>query len=304
MTAPAVSPSLFQAIADRFGAAEGLHITHASTASGDATGWGLTLTQKDGKRIHLQGECFPQAGDQITQKYVTLHEQLGEAPLGVPRPLAYFPEEKTFVRYRFPGMSLVTLAIEGNRHLGDAVERAGAWLARCQQLPVTLLDPATVHDEQLWTLIRRCVLLANLPDALPGAQRAVERVLDRLQQETVEPMSLVHGRYVWQQLYWTEHGFAAVDLAHVTGGDPAMDAGTFLADLDGWCLLSPNVHDKSHLMRRFWHGYGRPELMERAHTWRALALLEASERHLAKNDELATHLATLAGQVLRKGDAL
>lgn len=303
MTTQTLSPGILAMLAEHLGPSEGIHITHTTEANGEVTGWGAVVKLTDGKRVHLQGHRFRGYGEQIAFKYVTLFENMPDGPLCVPQPLAYFPEQETLVRYRFPGMSLITLAIEGNRNLEQAVYQAGAWLEQCHQLPVTLLDPNQVHEEQLWNLVRRCVLLASLPDVLPEARPAVERVLQYLQLEPESPLKLIHGRYGWDQLYWTEHGFAAVDLASVSVGDPAADAGTFLAELDEWCLLSPNVHAKDRLLAQFWLGYAHPEEQERAQVWRSLALLEACQRHLSKNLEMASHLAAYACQALSGKEA-
>ena len=159
-----------------------------------------------------------------------------------------------------------------------AVTHAAAELAALHALDVDVAGERSIAQELAHTRKRN----DRLRIVAPALAAAVDAVLDR-----VEPLahaapaasfSFVHGDYKASQVLIEDGRAVAVDFDRAARGDPALDAGNFLADLHRQAIITGRDGLRA-LDRAFLDAYGAPaQLAHRARLAQVVVLARMAVR--------------------------
>ncbi|MFD2236916.1 phosphotransferase [Aureimonas populi] len=160
---------------------------------------------------------------------------------------------------------------------GDAAlfgARSAAAIRRLHESGVRLEREWSVPDEAAVMGKALDRLAAGAPRFAPDARRLLQTALDVLSGLGPFEARAIHRDFYMDQVQVTERGFALVDLDLAAHGDPAQDAGNFLAHLDEWRLREPGL---SGALEQAIHAFsaGLPfsrQDRERMARWRAISL--------------------------------
>ena len=158
-----------------------------------------------------------------------LHSTLQAAELCLPRPL-YSGDEGLFLEELVPGRELRELVFETDT---TPFGEAGRWLAalHSSQPPAGLKHKSLRHEIDKASAWGR-----EVAEAVPEWEGAVQATLRGMmrQAEQMEPAmpALIHRDYYPANLLWDGRALWAVDFDQAAIGDPAVDAGTFLGQLE------------------------------------------------------------------------
>jgi len=126
---------------------------------------------------------------------------------------------------------------------------------------------------------------------LPEVGATIHDILDRAQNLhehlPQEPPTFTHGDLKVEHLFAAESGLTLIDFGACRLGDPALDVGTFLADL-GLCYSMCNLPGVEEEQNHFIEGYSSAapkECLVRAHLYEAVELVKMTVRRVQLSDE-------------------
>ncbi|HEY7983569.1 MAG TPA: phosphotransferase, partial [Ktedonobacterales bacterium] len=155
--------------------------------------------------------------------------------LRVPAPLAYLPRRRLLLLEHVPGEPARAALRRGEL---AAAERAALWLARLRTL-APAPPPAARPRDPLAQARRWAALVARDAPALAPAARALAAALAAAPLETTEPR-LLHGDFGPSHVLLAPGATSVIDWDAWRTGDPAEDAGRFIASLRHMALREPD----------------------------------------------------------------
>jgi hypothetical protein len=237
------------------------------------------------ERVTVLGKVRARGLDAATPR---LHAALRSAGFGltshdgvtVPEPLGLVPELRMWLQRKEPGTPLTRLLLgpDGPTHARRAAEAIG-------KLHAARVPPSRVHTvaDEMRILSGR---LSELADARPELRRRLERLVTacaRLASTIREPEATgVHRDFHPDQLLVDGERIVLVDLDLYASGDPAVDAGNFLAHVTELALRThggPRALDGggAGFRERFLALYADPDMRARVRAYELLTLA----RHVA-----------------------
>ena len=218
------------------------------------------------------------------------------------RPLAYVAKDAVVLYPRLSGGPL-------SGHLGcpgagiaRCLERTGAALHTLHRLPGAVAGPLEVRNFE--TEIQATERASShIPALLPQVGAAVEALLDRARElhERLpqEPPTITHRDFKSEHVWVTPGGLTLIDFDRSRLADPALDVGTFLADLRWW-HATYNLTGLVQAQERFLAGYlpGAPkERLLRARLYEVIKLVKMTvlRVHLFEHD-WASRTSQLVGR--------
>lgn len=297
---------LMQALRDLVGQshfpATKLTITRVTPREQGGMDLSFQLCLPDGTTSPLIGRIYPYRGEAMARKYQLIWQQLSKSHLTIPRPVGYLEKHRLFLRQRFPGITLMSMALEGDPQLEMGIYQAGRWLAQFHAIRHLALPAADLVEERMAHLSRQMGVLDQFAAQNPHSRYLVQALQERLRQPSEGSMTTVHGGFTWEQIFWGSQGLAATEMDRVVYGDPAIDLGAFLADIEVWSMLSPDVFRRERLYDQFWRGYTLDVDLQQIRTWRAFSLLERSQGMTANHPGLPVHLMAQAHRLIISQD--
>ena len=225
----------------------------------------------------------------------------GEGVKGL-RPLAYVAEDAVVLYPRLLGAPLSDHLRCPSDALASCLERVGAALYTLHCLPRAVAGPLEVRDfVHEIQAIRRAS--SHIPALLPQEGRAVEALLERAlelhERLPQEPPTFTHRDFKSDHVWVTPGGLTLIDFDISRFADPALDVGSFLADLHWWEAVN-NLPGPVTAQERFLAGYaaGAPkERLLRARLYEAVKLVKmtALRVHLSEPD-WASRTARMVGR--------
>jgi aminoglycoside phosphotransferase (APT) family kinase protein len=262
--------------------------------------------------IDVVGKLYPADGSAarawgLLQR---LNAAQGDAVCRVtPRPVAFVEQHGMVVMERVGGTPLHEL-LDGASAIkaAEAVARAGAVLASLHVLDVDVAMERSIAQE-LAHVRKRNERVRIVEPALAGA---LDDVLDRVEPlvraARAETSGFVHGDYKASQLLIDGERVVAVDFDRAAHGDPALDAGNFLADLHRQAVLTRRDGLRD-LGTAFLDAYAAhasvPGLAQRARLGQVVVLARMVARAFrhAPHDYAESPSASLATRLLREATA-
>jgi aminoglycoside phosphotransferase (APT) family kinase protein len=159
----------------------------------------------------------------------SLHEALLSADLRLPRSL-YAGDEGVLIQEYITGRELRDLLLKGDTRPFAA---AGRWLATLHgfEPPAGLKHKSMAHETSKTGAWARAI-----SEAVPQWAPVVDRTLRGLAKQAAaidEPLPVaIHRDYYPANLLWDGETLWGIDLDQMAAGDPAVDAGAFLAQLE------------------------------------------------------------------------
>jgi len=207
------------------------------------------------------------------------------------RPLAYVAEDGVVLYPRVLGTPLSDHMRCPSGGLARFLERTGAALYTLHRLPGTVVGPLEVRN--FATEIRAIEWASShIPAMLPRLSAAIETLLDRAKElhERLpqEPPTFTHRDFKSEHVWVTPSELTLIDFDRGRLADPALDVGTFLADLQWW-HATHNLPGMVEAQERFLAGYvpGVPiERLIRARLYEAIKLVKMTvvRVHLFEHD--------------------
>lgn len=279
-----------------------LDITRVTPSETGGMDLAFVLSLPDGGISPLIGRIYPQRGEAMARKYQLIWQNLSKSHLTIPKPIGYLEKHRLFLRQRFPGVSLVSMALEGDPQLEMGIYQAGRWLAQFHGIRHLALPAQDLVEERMAHLGRQMGVLDLFAAHNPHSRYLVQALQERFREQPEGQMTTIHGKFLWEQLFWGSQGLAAVEMDRVVYGDPASDLGAFLAEIEVWSMLSPDVFRRERLFDQFWRGYTLDVDLQQIRTWRAFALLERSQAMTANHPGLPVHLMAQAHRLIISQD--
>lgn len=190
------------------------------------------------------------------------------------RPLAYIAEDGVVLYPRVLGAPLSNHMRCPSEGRARCLERTGAALYALHRLPGTVSGPLEVRNfaTEIEAIERASSHLAVLG---PRMGRAVEALLDRAKElhERLpqEPPTFTHRDFKSEHVWVTPAELTLIDFDRAHLADPAVDVGTFLADLQWW-HATYDLPGMIEAQQRFLAGYVPSAPIER---WVRARLYEA-----------------------------
>jgi len=208
-------------------------------------------------------------------------------------PFAFDPADALVLYREAAGLPLSQHLERSNRDLTAWLRRAGEMLRllHCSPRPIT----AKVESRDAEAEMAEAAGASDFVEAILPEEGAMIRALLECAREVYprlpqEPRTLTHGDLKLEHLWVTESGLTLMDFDTCRLDDPALDVGTFLADLRICCSLCdrPGAEEaQSH----FLDGYSSGALSERlvrARFYEALELVKMTVRRVQVSDQAWT----------------
>jgi hypothetical protein len=218
------------------------------------------------------------------------------------RPLAYVAEDAVVLYPLVSGAPLCDHLRHPNGRLATCLKRAGASLHALHKLPEAAAGPFEFHD---FAAEMREVARASrpIPALLPRVGAAIDALLDRARELhgrlPQEPPTFIHGDFKSEHLYVVPAGLTLIDFDTSRLGDPALDVGKFLADLQLW-HAAYNQPGLEQAQQSFLAGYApgaTNECLIRARLYEAVELVKLTARRvLLFERDWAPRTARLVGR--------
>jgi len=255
----------------------------------------ISVRYRPGKRHVLRYEPVdPLKGDVVFAKLYTSEsgaqafrvanraadwlEQRAEG-VNAARPLAYVAEDGVVLYPRVVGTPLSHLMRCPREGLAGFLERTGAALRTLHRLPGTVVGPLEVRNfaYEIQAIERAS---SHIPAMLPRLGAAIDTLLDRAKEldERLpqESPTFTHRDFKSEHVWVTPSELTLIDFDRGRLADPALDVGTFLADLQWW-HATHNLRGMVEAQERFLVGYvpGVPiERVIRARLYEAIKLVK------------------------------
>ena len=208
----------------------------------------------------------------------------------------------------YPGVTGVPLHRQlsrRGRESEEALKRAGRAIRALHEAPPTLAGSIKLHDlEAEVEEIRQKsgVLSLLIPSAGPAIAGLFEDAKELFRKLPQEPPTYTHGDVKAEHFWLTADGVIVLDLDCCRLGDPALDLGLFLAELNLWAdLLGKSGVEQAQ--ERVLAGYapGAPrDRLIRARFYESLELVRAAARRLPMWDRgWENRVARLVGRATR-----
>lgn len=201
------------------------------------------------------------------------------------RPPAYVADDGVVLCPQAPGTPLSEHLRRPNQSLARSLRNAGAALYALHQLPsadsgsLTLRDFAAEVQNITEVSDHICALL-------PSVGKTLEALLDRAQELherlPLEPPTFTYGELKAEHVWVGSDGLALIDFDGCCLGDPALDLGKFLADLQFWCAVY-GQYELRQAQEQFLAGYGSGASVERvvrARLYEAIELVKQTVRRV------------------------
>lgn len=201
------------------------------------------FSQLTGRRTHWIGKCRHKGCDHRTRR---LHDQLNaylaENPsqqLAIPKAIASIEALGLWIQQRVDGVDGWSVMTDASLQVA---RRTGLALAELQAVPITTDKTHAIADE-LAILDTRLDLVAEEEHASRSQLQSLREALHGVAtQLTDRPQQLIHRDFYPDQILLGQQRTWLLDLDLACLGDPALDAGNYLAHLDEYALrrgLSP-----------------------------------------------------------------
>jgi hypothetical protein len=200
------------------------------------------------------------------------------------RPLACVAENDVLLYPLVHGVPLSQLFKGDDGETGVYLQRTGALLRALHELPSAFEPELKRHDPH-----REIKLMARASEhvqpLLPDVGARITEVLSRAgaiyDGLPNEPAGFIHGDFKADHILVDGGDLTVLDFDNCQMGDPALDLGKFLADLDYWNSLggAPSLPEAR---RAFLEGYGpAPDArLRRARLYEALVLVKSTVRRI------------------------
>jgi len=232
-----------------------------------------------------------------------LHHWLaGErAPVTCPRPLAFSAADSAVLYPEVAGLPLLERLRRPGQDAMQWVRRAGEALGVLHRAPQSVTEGLAIHDFQSeLDVIEQAssFLHALLPRAGATIRALLESARELHAMLPEEPPTATHGDLKVEHLWITESGLTVIDFDTCALSDPALDVGTFLADLRV-CYSTYDLPGMEEAQRHFLEGYssGAPDgRLVRGRLYEALEIVKLVARRVQLFDEQwASHTEELVG---------
>lgn len=200
------------------------------------------------------------------------------------RPLAYVAEDAVVLYPQAPGLQLSRRLQHPSESLARALKDVGAVLHALHQLPETVTGPLEIHD--FVPKVKEKHISAFLPSADAAVDALLERAQDLLEHLPSEAPTFTYGDFKAEHVWASPGGLTLIDFDSCRRGDPALDIGKFLADLQFWCIAYGR-HELNQAQEQFLAGYGpdvSPERMMRARLYEPIELVKLASRRVGLLD--------------------
>jgi len=211
-------------------------------------------------------------------------EWLAEHGAGVTsvRPLAYIAEDGVVLYPQVLGAQLSELLQRPGQSLGRALKDIGAVLRVLHQLPKEVTGPLELHD--FTAKVKEKHILTLLPSTGAKMDAVIEGAQSLLERLPSETCSFTYGDFKAEHVWVRPAGLILIDFDSCRWGDPALDIGKFLADLQFWCAVYSRQELKE-AQEQFLAGYGRgipAERLMRARLYEVVELVKLTARRLRR----------------------
>jgi hypothetical protein len=160
----------------------------------------------------------------------------GHDGLAVPRPLGYADRLHLMVTEKSPGATLKQCICGPGAEWVELLDRVVAWLRRLHGTRITVPVQFTIHKEvETISGWLRDIATAAQPWVRRERQRMtmlLREVLARQLAGDLTRRCLIHGDFHPENILIRGLRVSVIDFEHGTMGDPAMDLGYFLAEID------------------------------------------------------------------------
>ena len=232
-----------------------------------------------------------------------LHDWLatGRTPVTCPRPLAFSAADSAVLYPEVAGLPLVERLRRQSQDAMQWVRRAGEAISVLHRAPQSVTEGVALHDfsSELDVIEQASAFLHAL---LPRAGATIRALLESARElHPMLPEELptgTHGDLKVEHLWVTESGLTVIDFDTCALSDPALDLGTFLADLRV-CYSTHDLPGMEEAQRHFLEGYssGAPDgRLMRGRLYEALEIVKLVARRVQLFDEQwASHTEELVG---------
>lgn len=226
-------------------------------------------------------------GERVFRLAKKIEEWLAECGEGVAslRPLAYVADDAVILYPQVTGTPLSERLRRPTQSLASSLKSAGAALYSLHRLPRAGAGPLKFHNfaaevEQIArTSEHACALMPSVGATLKAL---LERAGELYERVPIEPPAIVHGDFKAEHVWLTSRGLTLMDFDKCHEGDPALDLGKFLADLQFWCAVYGR-QELRHAQEQFLEGYGLGASVERvirARLYEAIELVKQTVRRV------------------------
>ncbi|MFI5274335.1 MAG: phosphotransferase family protein [Ktedonobacterales bacterium] len=196
----------------------------------------LTLAGGDAGERPLIAKLYAHADAPAAATLITLARFGLAAPSGfrVPAVTVVVPEAHLLLCELAPGVP-VKACVRGGASPGGALaaEAAAHWLAAFDAAPLMAPSSYALHDP-LAQAARWCSRLAHTVPSLAAAVRSVYAALMSARPPWPPPTArMIHGDFVIEHVFVAPDAVTVIDWDSCRPGDPAEDAGRFVASLHG-----------------------------------------------------------------------
>ena len=232
-----------------------------------------------------------------------LHHWLASerTPVTCPRPLAFSAADSAVLYPEVAGLPLVERLRRPSQDAMQWVRRAGEALSVLHRAPQSVTEGLALHDfsSELDVIEQASAFLhALLPRAGATIRALLESARELHPMLPEEPPTGTHGDLKVEHLWVTESGLTVIDFDTCALSDPALDLGTFLADLRV-CYSTHDLPGMEEAQRHFLEGYssGAPDgRLMRGRLYEALEIVKLVARRVQLFDEQwASHTEELVG---------
>jgi len=181
------------------------------------------------------------------------------------QPLAYVADDAVVLCPQAPGTPLSQHLRRPTQTLALFLTNTGAALHALHQLPSVVTGSLALRD---FAAEVRGVTEASdhICGLLPSIGTMLRALLDRAQELherlPLEPPTFIYGELKAEHVWVGPDGLALIDFDGCCLGDPALDVGKFLADLQFWCTVY-GQHELRQVQEQFLAGYGSGASVER-----------------------------------------
>ncbi|MEZ4864413.1 MAG: aminoglycoside phosphotransferase family protein [Caldilineaceae bacterium] len=212
---------------------------------------------------------------------------MAQEPLTALRPIAHLRNEELLLYPAVTGLPLTQALPQGGHSLGDTLQTIGAALHHLHRAPLTpaLRLPQTTFGAEVKAAARAGEHLAALWPSGHGRLLALlDRLLAQYDRLPTAEAALLHRDFKADHLLLTPAGLTLIDCDSCALGDPALDLGKFLADLQWWYTLADRegaAKASGHFLQGYFRGYTAHERklgLARAHLYQVLYLLKNNVR--------------------------
>ena len=228
-------------------------------------------------------------GERIFRLAIQIEEWLAECGEGVTssRPLAHMVDDGVILYPQVKGTPLSERLRHPTQGSASSLNRAGAALYALHRLPRSVAGPLKSYDfaaevEQISrTSEHVCALMPSVGATLKAL---LERAGELYERVPVESPAFVHGDFKAEHVWVTSSGLTLMDFDKCHEGDPALDLGKFLADLQFWCAVYGR-QELRQAQEQFLAGYGSGASVERvirARLYEAIELVKQTVRRVRR----------------------